>query len=380
MKNIFKNRIYSLKDQNKILKRTIVLAGFVSIIFYLILLLFSPEKSFPYSNEMLNAAQIMEETISVIRDYSDEHGIEIDEVIDPNRTGLIGPEFSQLTTTIGHLDAKRTTTNPDMAGLIVHLLHQVNVESGDTIAIGSSASFPALMVASLAAAKAMNVYPKTIISLGASSFGATKTDLNLLDIYDLLLDKDIINIKPIAISLGGDKDVGETYDLDFKNRLFAQIQDGKIPFLQEPNLVKNTIKRMKIFNGDSFDKPVSAFINCGGSYANLGTSSLVLKLLPGLNGDFEIPSQEERGVIFEMAVQNIPIIHLLYIKGLVLKFGLPWDPIPLHKPGDAGLYNSRTFNTIQFWIIFLTYLSVLALLILFHLKKKASLQETKVIT
>jgi len=377
--NILTNRIFSLKDQNKNLKRTIILAGIISLIFYLILFFLSPEKQLSYSNEMINAAKIMEQAISVIRDYSDKNGIEIDELIDPNRTGLIGPESSPLTTTIGHLDAKRTTTNPDMASLIVHLLKEVGVETGDTIAIGSSASFPALMVVSLAAAKAMNVYPKIIISLGASSYGGTKTDFNLLDIYNLLLEKNIISVSPIAISLGGEKDVGETFDSDLKDKLITQINNSKIPFLQESNLVENVTKRINMYNGDSFEYPVKAFINCGGSYANMGISSLILKLQPGLNGNFEIPPEEEQGVIFRMAEQNIPIIHLLFIKGLVLRYGLPWDPIPLQNPGEAELYKSRNFNGIQFWSISIVYLIILGTLIVFYLKKKSSSPESKVI-
>jgi hypothetical protein len=34
-----------------------------------------------------------------------------------------------------------------------------------------------------------------------------------------------------------------------------------------------------------------------------------------------------------MAAQNRPCIHLLFVKGLALKYGLPWDPIPLPTPG-----------------------------------------------
>ena len=55
---------------------------------------------------------------------------------------------------------------------------------------------------------------------------------------------------------------------------------------------------------------ISAFINTGGSFANMGTNALVLKVKPGLNKKLALPPIEERGVLFEMAARHIPCIHL----------------------------------------------------------------------
>ena len=98
---------------------------------------------------MVRAGQIMEQAIQAIRERREQTGAGFDPGIDPNRTGLIGPEYTPLTTTIGELEAKRSTTNPNIAGFIVYLLCKAGVKPGDSVAIGSSGSFPALMVASL---------------------------------------------------------------------------------------------------------------------------------------------------------------------------------------------------------------------------------------
>lgn len=50
-----------------------------------------------------------------------EKGIPLEKE-DINATGIIGPEFSPLVTTLGLLSAKRTAANPNFAGLIASML------------------------------------------------------------------------------------------------------------------------------------------------------------------------------------------------------------------------------------------------------------------
>lgn len=338
MNIFFKNRNHVLSNQW--LNRNVTIAGAVSLTVFVVVQFFYPKRPLPYADQMLDAARLMEKAIIIVGSDYEKSGIEIDETIDPNHTGLVGPENSELTTTLGHLEAKRTTTNPNMAALLVHLLHQAGVAAGDTIAVGSSASFPALMIATLAAAQAMEVYPVVILSLGASSYGGTNVDFNLLSIYQLLLREGVFTIQLAAISLGGDKDIGQDFKPDIKERLFKQIQSSGIPFIYEPDLKKNVAARMKIYQGNSSAGRISAFVNIGGNYADLGTSALVLEVKPGLNRNVSLPAKPERGVLFEMAAQKISCIHLLFIKGLVMKYGLPWDPIPLPKPEALELLNN----------------------------------------
>ena len=340
----------------------LVVSGLVSIAAYVLLRMFSSGASLPYEDTMLEASRTMERAIEVIRDYHERSGIEIDESADPNRTGLIGPEFSELTTTLGHLEAKRTTTNPDMAGLIVHLLTQAGVIPGDTIAVGCSASFPALMVAVLSACQTMDVYPVIIISLGASSHGATDVHFNLLDIYQLLLREGVVAIGPASVTLGGERDVGRDYEPVIRERLLRQIWASGTPLLREPDLRKNVAMRMAIYQGHSDRRRVSAFINTGGSYANLGTNSLVLRIKPGLNKKLRLPPLKERGMIFEMASRGIPVIHLLYVRGLALKYGLSWDPVPLPQPGEGEFYRMQYRHRMRLWAITFVYFVLLTVL------------------
>jgi poly-gamma-glutamate system protein len=367
-----KKRIYFPQSQNQKLKLLIISASIVSLAAYLSVQKFSPEHSLSYSDNMIKSVQIMERALSSIRDYCDNADIPINEPIDPNRTGLIGTEISGIATTLGNLEAKRTTTNPNFAAIIVQLLNEAGITSGDTIAIGCSASFPALMIASLAASQAMEVHPIVMISLGASSFGATNPNFNLLDIYKVLLEKNVFTVSPAAISLGGDQDIGRDFDPSIRNLLIQQIQASGIPFIFESDLQKNVALRMKIYEGRSSRSRISALINIGGSYANIGTSELVLKVKPGLNKNISIPPKAERGVLFEMADRNIPIIHLLYIKGLAMKYGLPWDPIPLPKAEEFEPFNMRSNHKIRSWLISIIYFLILIVLFIYGFISKFS--------
>lgn len=120
-----------------------------------------------YSTKV-QAAQIMKESMKTIRDYRTENGLQINKVTDPNLTGLIGEEWTPLTTTLGNLSSKRTTTNPDFAALLVDMFLKVGLKKGDVIAIGASGSFPSLILSTLSAAKALDLKPITICALGSS--------------------------------------------------------------------------------------------------------------------------------------------------------------------------------------------------------------------
>ncbi len=344
-------------------KTRMIMAGVISLAaFWSVQVL--PSSAVPRNADlMVRAGQIMEQAILAIRSAREHAGIGFDQKVDPNRTGLIGPEESPLMTTLGELAAKRSTTNPNMAGYMVYLLDGAGVKPGDHIAIGSSGSFPALLVASLAAAKAMDVHPITILSLGASSYGATDPDFTLLDLYELLQHEGICSTPPAAVSLGGDRDVGTDYNSELKTRLRKRIEASRIPFLNEPDLEKNASARMRIYQDAAHDG-IAAFVNSGGGIANLGTSLRVLDVKPGLHLNQPLPPVPQRGVLFDMAARKVPVIHLLFVKGLVMQASLPWDPIPLPKPEVIRPLGAARAGS--FWLISAGYFTLLLLLAIYR--------------
>jgi hypothetical protein len=78
--------------------------------------------------ELFIAAENMERSLKIIQDYCIQNHINTGNPEDPQHTGLIGPEWSGITTTIGDPEAKRTTINPNFAALIAHFLQQAGVK------------------------------------------------------------------------------------------------------------------------------------------------------------------------------------------------------------------------------------------------------------
>jgi len=312
----------------------IYLAGSLSLLYIVLFITLSgPDPA--SREEMAEASRLMFRATAAIRDCRAAGGILLDPVVDPNGTGLIGLERSMITTSLGSLEAKRTSTNPNFAGLVVSLLHDAGARRGDAVAIGASGSFPAFMIAALSAAKVLGLEPLVISSLGSSEWGANIAGFDWTDMEDCLRAAGGLDARPIARSVGGDADVGRDMDPAGRVLLASRIRERDVPLLEEPDLVRNVEARMKLYFAAAGGRRVAAFVNVGGSWANIGTDAEVLKLRPGLASDVFVPPPARRGVIQAMAAAGIPVIHLLNVRGLCERYGLPWDPCPLPSPGDG---------------------------------------------
>lgn len=314
-----------------------ILCG-LSIAFFMVSQLYPQKELRAFRDEMVEASNIMEEATDILKACRLELGLSIDRSTDINGTGLVGVERSDITTSIGSLGSKRTSTNPNFAGLIVSLLRECNIQKGDAVAIGASGSFPALIVASLAALKALDLKPVWISSLGASQWGANHPRFHWLHMWQCLEKSGLFSHPPIALSLGGEGDTGEDMDKKGRQLLGEDIRTSGLYFLNEPDLAQNVAKRMVLFEKAAQEKKIKVFINIGGSWSNMGLDAMVLQVKPGLNRIEKLPSPERRGVIYTMAAKEVPVIHLLYVRGLTQRYGLPWDPSPVPDPGEGALF------------------------------------------
>ena len=286
---------------------------------------------------MAAAAQLMHDATLALAAYREANGPAFDPE-DINRTGLIGTSFSPLTTTLGTLEAKRTTTNPNLAAVAVKLLLEADVREGDAIAVGASGSFPAVVLAVLCASDALDLDVGLIVSLGSSQWGANLMAFTWLDMQDILGEAGLLRdgYRADAASLGGSDDVGTDLDPSVREALRERVESSGARLIAQSDLAANVTERLQIYEAAFGGRPIRAFVNIGGASANVGTDAAMLELSPGVNWVETIPPVEARGVLFEYASQGIPIVHFLYIAGLAAAYQLPWDPSPLPTPDETS--------------------------------------------
>jgi poly-gamma-glutamate system protein len=345
-------------------RRLIIIAGVVSAAAWLLLLALAPPAAIPWSAEMREAASRADAALQAVARQAAAAGAMAPPGMDPLRTGVIGPEWSELVTTAGQLPAKRTSANPDIAALILHLLRRAGLEQGDVVAIGASASFPALVLSSVAAAEAAGAQAVVIISLGSSAYGASNPEFDLLHMYEAALAAGAVRTAPAAVSLGGRGDNGADMEPVVRERLARRIETAGMPLLLEPDLERSVARRMQIYAAAAAGRPaVAAYINIGGNDASIGRDATILQRRPGLAAAPRAAPGHRGGVIAGMDALGVPVIHLLNIRGLADRYGLPWDPPVPPRPGSTHLADPDGTSPRGHLLLLVTaYFAVLALL------------------
>ncbi len=336
----------------------LILTALLAIIGLILVFQTSHKTKYPVYQKQLEAANLMLKAEKIIYETKVKKGLSLDSNLDPNMTGLIGGEFTPLTTTLGDLKAKRTSTNPDFAALLIRYFNELDLKAGDTIAIGASGSFPGLIIAVLSAAEIMELKPIIIYSLGASMYGANLVEYTFIDMLNVLRKNQLIKTNLSAISLGGNNDRAENLLLEDSRKLFFQLaEESELPLIYEDNLEESIERRMEIYQANS-EKPIKCFINIGGASANFGNSAASVNFSNGLTLPHNLKKEYDNiGLIFRFLKKDIPVIHLLNLEDLAIKNGVTVDPVPLPKPGKANVYFQVQYN--NYIITFLIFILII---------------------
>jgi poly-gamma-glutamate system protein len=267
---------------------------------------------------------------------------------DPWKCGMIGLEWSGVTTTLGDLASKRTACNPAWAIQFKRWFNELNLQPGYPVAIYSSASFPGLLLNALAAAEEMQLDPLLIVSLGASTWGANHPD-NLWPVQAAELRRGgFIRKRADYYTLGAGAELGRGLSPEGEALLRQTAEDAGVKLLVADNLEEMITVKSELLVGIQ----PRVFISIGGSQANLGTSEDILKLQTGF-----VPANEAsmagNGVI-GFAMQNgIPVIHMLNIKSISDRVGIPYDSVPRKAaPGQLSVAWSLCGIALFFIVVF----------------------------
>ena len=290
--------------------------------------------------EKLQAAERTQTCIQAIHDLKQEMGVAINTASDINDTGVIGQDFSLITTTLGELEAKRTSTNPNMAAVVVDMFHELGLQPGDKVAINCSGSFPALNIAVMCAVDTLGLDPMLISSFGASTHGANDPELTYLDMEHYLCEQGLLAHRSDYFSIGGMEDMGKEMDPQTVETIVERLKGYGYPFFCDDDLLHNVRTRYQMYRdyGD-----IKCFINVGGNDASFGDSSVMVHTDGGILTRLS-ERDNSTGLVQLFLKDGTPVIHLLNIKSLAAEYGLPIDPSPVPPVGEGGVYYTYDYN------------------------------------
>ncbi len=292
-----------------------------------------------YFDEKIEAVNLTKDALDYIKQYRLKNAVFIDNINDPNETGIIGQRYSQITTGSGSLPIKLSTTNPNIAAMVVQLLKNADVKEGDYVAVCMTGSFPALDIATLCAMDVLKANPIVIFSTTSSSWGANDPDFTIIDMVSFLHKASIIKLKHRYASIGGNQDIGMSLSKKGRKLALASIERNGFSIINKGSLQANIDERMRIITKELGKNKLKAFINVGGGIASLGSTDNGFSIKSGLNKDIKLSKISDKlGVVYEMAQQGLPIIHLLHLEKLLKKYDIPINPIPLPEIGKGELF------------------------------------------
>ncbi len=340
--------------KEKISIPSLLIASGITILFMVLEFNSASKVQAPFFKEKISAARLTQKAFLEIKDFVKELNIPIDSINDPNKTGLIGLQYSSITSGRADLNEKLTTTNPNIAALVVELLRTSGVKKYDTVAVSLTGSYPALNIAIMCAIKILKLHPIIITSLSASMWGANHPNLTYLDMETRLNKKRVFEFKSAAASLGGNDDMGRGLSPLGRKILLSVMEKNNIPCLDSKNPADAIEKRWQIYTGVSHPR---LFINVG--EANY--------LGPDIEPGYIPPGKLRygKGLAVRFSRAGIGVINLVRINNLAKKYDLPIAPIPLPKIGTGKLFCQIRYSTTR--AIIYTLILILALILILRI-------------
>lgn len=230
---------------------------------------------------------------------------------DDRRSGLIGPRFSPLLTTVGDLEAKRLSTSPLWAVALRRILLERGVRR---LAVVSSASFPALLLSTLKAAESLGIEVRFAVSLGGSNYGAIHPDLPWPAVELLLRERGLLRSRASFYTPGGADESGRGLPPQALSVMRHHADRAGVRLLEGSTAEALSAKLQLLEEG------VDMLVNVGAPYTSFaGDEELAGR------GGLLLPREvrAEGGLVGEALARGIPVLNLVGIRGLARELGIP---------------------------------------------------------
>jgi len=236
--------------------------------------------------------------------------------------GMLGNDWSPITTTLGSLEAKEIAANPAFASLVVRWLDDADIHAGDRVGVTLSGSFPSLAICVFAALKTLGITATVVSSVGASSYGANQPDATWIDIESWLAAGDAsFDFRSVLVTIGAEGDAGGGLsDEGIEEARLAARRNG-IELYEPESLEEAIATKTALFERSD----IELLINIGGNQASLGACPHASTIRNGYHRSTGFCRHRDRGVMFRLAEKGIPYIHIIDIKDLARRYCISAD-------------------------------------------------------
>jgi poly-gamma-glutamate system protein len=306
---------------------------------------FRRQQPLPCSDKMEEAVELTVRMFEVIEQLKQERNIVSDAHSNVPFSYMIGDEWTEITTTLGSLDAKETSTNPDFAALTVRLLHEAGISGGEKVGVIISGSFPALAISALAALQTMGIEPVVMSSMGASTYGANQPGTTWTDM-ETALRRGGLKFQSVLVSAGATGDNGTGLSPEGMAVIGNAANRNRVDLYFPEDLEESIMRREAIFSAAN----ISLLINIGGNETALGGCVHALGIPNGLNYEMNHCDDPDRGLISRLNEAGIPFINMLDIKDLASRYGMAISP-GIKYSESTNLYSTTNTNRVMLALI-----------------------------
>lgn len=285
-----------------------------------------PDESAELANRAARAERTFRAAAEHLRQAKEAAGLPPLPGVPSAERGLIGAELTPLVTTLGSLEAKRLAASPAWAATLTRRLARAGVGEGDLVAAGLSGSFPGLNLALATACSSLGARLLAVSSATASTWGATEPGFTWPEMEARLVAAGLIQKASVAVAIGGNDDRAADLEPEARTAAHAIASSAAAALgveMLEPSSLEHAVTiRMAAYRRHADGSPIVLYVNSGGSHASLGEGAAVLRLRAGFLAPFAFDLGPERGVMARFAASGVPVLHLLNVQDLALRWGI----------------------------------------------------------
>ena len=190
-------------------------------------------------------------------------------------------------------------------------------------------------------------------------WGANLPEFTWLDIERHLLEAHFIKTKSLAASLGGQGDRGRGLSKKGIQLVKSAIMRNGVDRIEAHSTEESMDQRMDIYRKAAGETEIKAYVNVGGNTVSVG-SSLGKKLYKeGLNLRPSAAALSVDSMMSRFAREGLPVIHMIRVKKLAEKYGLPIEPKKLSMPGEGRIFVKEEYNLSLAIVVLITLCSLL---------------------